>query len=78
MEVFKVRNSEGLFWEGHANNKFTKKGKAWKEIKHIKLAFRNGNRQIDYTNKYIQYTPNYLTDCEIVKFELKEVATIKI
>ena len=89
MEVFKVRNSEGLFWEGHSSNRFTKKGKVWKQINHVKCALTNasptayGDRVAGvYDSNYWKKTgiilPNYLTNCEIVKFELKEVETIKI
>ena len=56
MEVFKVRNSEGLYWEEHSRYKFTKHGKSW-----------SGTGIC-----------NFLKACEIVKFELKEVETIKI
>ena len=79
MEVFKVRNSEGLFWEGHSSNRFTKKGKTWKQINHVKSAITNASYVIYKDYKKVGITlPEYLTNCEIVKFELKEVETIKI
>ena len=89
MEVFKVRNSEGLFWEGQGSYKFTEEGKTWKKINHVRSAFTNashtvyGDRVVGvYDSNYWKKTgiilPNYLTNCEIVKFELKEVETIKI
>ena len=80
MEVFKVRNSEGLFWEGHARFNFTNSGKAWKKINHVKAAITNASANIfDERYRVIgRRLPEYLKDCEIVKFELKEVETIKI
>lgn len=86
MEVFKVRNSEGLYWEGHSSCKFTENGKTWRQNNYVALAIRNASTfQIQegksfseimkYENKIL---PNYLKDCEIVKFELKEIETIKI
>ena len=80
MEVFKVRNSEGLFWEGHGSYKFTEEGKTWKKINHVRSAFTNASSNIldDRHRTVGKRLPEYLTNCEIVKFELKEVETIKI
>ena len=80
MEVFKVRNSEGLFWEGHGSYKFTEEGKTWKKINHVRSAFTNAysNMWNDDHRVIGKKLPDYLKDCEIVKFELKEIAAIKI
>ena len=80
MEVFKVRNSEGLFWEGHDSYKFTEDGKTWKKINHVRSAITNASSNIldDRHRTVGKRLPEYLTNCEIVKFELKEVETIKI
>ena len=80
MEVFKIRNQEGLFWEGHGSNRFTEKGKTWKQINHVKSAITNASASIcDDRHRVIgKRLPKYLQNCEIVKFELKETATIKI
>ena len=80
MEIFKVRNSEGLFWEGHARWNFTINGKSWKKAGHVKSAITNASSNIldDRHRTVGKRLPNYLTNCEIVKFELKEVETIKI
>ena len=82
MKIFKVRNKEGLYWEGHGKNRFTKNGKSWRAIHHVTLAIINA-KVINYGNNLemrdtIKILPDYLKECEIVKFELKEIEIIKI
>ena len=73
MEIFKIRNKEGLYWEGNKNGGsyyFSKKGKQWKKLSDCKLAL--------ICSKYNKKLPEHLEDCEIVKFELVEKEIIKI
>ena len=75
MEIFKVRNKENLYWEGNCHGGtyyFTDKGKQWKTLSHVKSALKLSR---NYKTKEF---PEHIKDCEIVKFELKEVETIKI
>ena len=84
MEIYKIRNKEGLYWEG-GNYDFSQKGKQWKLLKHVKSAITNVSRKI-YDKHYPsnkskiikRELPDYLKDCEIVKFELIEKEIIKI
>ncbi len=82
MEIFKIRNKEGLYWEGHAKDNFTKKGKSWRAMNHVTLAILNA-KIINHGDNLemkerIKILPNYLKNCEIVKFELVEKEVIKI
>lgn len=81
MEIFKVRNKEGLFWVGSGKNKFTTTGKQWNKIGHVALALKNHNRYFvkdETTGRYRTEVklPAYLLECEIVKYELQETETI--
>lgn len=75
MEIFKIRNKEGLYWDGNNNGGsyyFSKKGKQWKTLGYCKSALKLAK---SYRTKEL---PNHLEDCEIVKFELIEKEIIKI
>lgn len=91
MEIYKIRNKEGLYWEGHAVDKFTDKGKTWKKKSHANSAVTNAEiskhkydfmyegTNIPYQDRdYTQVIPKYLEGCKIVKFELTEVETFNI
>lgn len=41
MKIYKIVNKEGLFSNGKSEPQFTKKGKTWKEIGHLKNHFHN-------------------------------------
>lgn len=82
MEIYKIRNKDGLYWEGHGKNRFTKKGKSWRAKNHVTLAILNAQiinhgNNLEIKDK-VKILPNYLKDCEIVTFELKEVEAIKL
>jgi len=79
MEIFKIRNKEGLYykscwvWNDSKTFYFHKKGKEFKTLK-LALKMMNDNK-LKYPNDYEKFELNL---CEIVKFETIEKETIKI
>lgn len=72
MKCYKVqRKTDSLFWEGngHYLKPFTPKGKAWKQLAHVRSA-------IDLYKRTASLARN-LIDCEIVEYELVEVSRQK-
>ena len=86
MIIYKVRNKEGLYWEGHSWNNFTQKGKTWKKLNHVKSAITNAKtfpktpegRCIYTKDKNLYVLPEFLLQSVIVEFELVEKNIINI
>ena len=72
MIVFKIRRkADGLFSTGGSWPRFTKKGKLWKAQGHL-------TSHLTQVQDHLK--ANYITDCEIVEYELIEqpVGTLSI
>ena len=78
MEIYKIRNKEGLYWSGHGKNRFTKKGKSWDQLNHVTCAITNAKERVKSHDEYSWEIPNYLKESQIVKFELIEKEIINI
>lgn len=82
--IYKIRRkSDGLFSTGGNCPKFTKVGKTWKAIGHVKNhlgALRNGNGLPYYADDLVRPTAvagvvifnNIYEDCELVSYALQE------
>lgn len=83
MEIFKIRNTEGLYWNGKS---FAKSGKDYSSEFDAKMDFKKNKipsetvpKGIDIGKTHITFTyPLWAKECIIVKFELKEIETFKI
>lgn len=86
MIIYKVRNKEGLYWEGHGCNIFTQKGKTWKKLNHVKAAITNAKtlpkspegKYVYTKDKNLYVIPEFLLQSVIVEFELVEKNIINI
>ena len=64
MIIYKIVNKDGLFSTGGMDISFHKKGKEWKERRHL----------ITHLTQTIRCGDEYsYKDCDVVEFELKEV-----
>ena len=61
--VFMIQNKEGLFSTGGSSPRFTKKGKAWTNIGHLK---NHLNMFIDYMGRVPHYP---YSGCKLVTLE---------
>jgi len=59
LKIYKIRNKEGFFSNGGSNPSFTKQGKSWSNIGHIKshLGYNSPEKE------------EFYKDCEVVVFE---------
>lgn len=77
-KVFKVRSKKtGLFSTGSRNGymRFSKNGKAWSNIGHVKSMLR----QFDKGNTYLHYMGGHtFDDLEIVTYEVNETETVNV
>jgi len=64
--IFKIKNTDGLFSTGDMDPDFTKKGKMWKQLSHVKCHLG----QVRNPRKAYE-------GCEIVGYELQEVRPAK-
>jgi hypothetical protein len=60
--IYKIRDANGLFSTGGMNPSFTKKGKAWTNVGHVKSHLHQVSKR---ESKY--------KDCSLVEFQLVEV-----
>lgn len=69
MRLYRIRRKEdGLFSTGGGNVYFTKQGKLWTNIGHIKSHLRAGMKNGKPMSVY--------KDCEIVEYELTELQVV--
>jgi len=86
MEIFKIRNKEGLYWKGIVTaqnypefyDKFDDEGKFWIDLHILNFELNRLEDRTNKINKKLYLLPEYLKDCEIVKFETIEKEIIKI
>ncbi len=70
MTVYKIRDKEtGLYSDGGRWPKFSKKGKTWKEIGHVKLHISQFNDNWKWRDN------DYLSKIEVVAFDVQEIVT---
>jgi len=68
--MYRIKNSQGLYWVGHSYNCFNETGKVWKKLNHARCAVTNTSGHT--------HIPNWLADCVIVKYELVEIGIFPI
>lgn len=80
MEIYKVRNKEGLYWNGIKKGGFSNIGDEWSLLGNLQKAIKYVSDK-DYDSNIFPrplILPDYLNNCQIVKFELKEIETLNI
>lgn len=78
MEIYKIRNKEGLYWNGIKKGGFSNVGDEWNQLGNLKKALKYCAESKRILGQTIYFYPKYLQNCQIVKFELKEIETINI
>jgi len=63
MEIYRIRNAEGEFSTGGMSPYFTKKGKVWKHLGHVKRHMSQMSDR-ELLDRY--------ADCEIVTYQVEE------
>lgn len=63
MKIYKIRNQEGLYSTGGSYVHWTKMGKTWQNLAHLKCHLAMLGKHLEQTYK----------DCKIVTFEIIEV-----
>ena len=58
---YKIINNEGLFSTGGYSPHFSKKGKIWKKISHLKAHLNQGRVKMYYSE----------ADCKIIKYDMQ-------
>ena len=74
MKVYKIRDENGLYSNGGMNPSFTKAGKAWNNIGHLK----NHLRQFFDRTMYRGRTAELYDNAEIIAIEIVETEVEKI
>lgn len=78
MKIYKIRRkSDGLFSTGGVSPSWSKTGKTWNQIGHLKNHLNQFKDRYDYdfeTKKHIRVDkiPKYYSDCEIIVYELTQ------
>lgn len=72
MNIWKVRNQNGLFSSGGATPWFKKDGKSWNSLdgikKHLKIILQHKD----------QNDPDWYKNCDVVCYNIKEIETLSI
>lgn len=65
--IFKIKNPKGLFSTGGVRPRFTKTGKAWKTLGHLKSHLT----LMDEAHYYTTSNPSVYKDCVVVRYVVK-------